>query len=388
MQLAELVESNTKIHATVTPLEEFNWAEVEHEQFKLKNKKNLSLIFDELKSSEDEKQLMLLYEQSLTNFRLSPLKDEIVNGKILSISNNIAMVDINCRESGYIDIKKESTEYLDYLTVGNTITAKVISTVAEKGFINLSYTDAVYQSKQKEILESINKNVAYLGEVKSLLPGGYLVTIDGIETFMPGSLAGVNKLHDFEVLLGKSLYVVPINYERNNIVVSHRDYLHKLIPGKIEELKNGSSTLIKGFVTGSTPYGIFCEFNECLTGMILASELTEDCKARHTSRQIKPGEVLEFYIKEIISNKKIILTQIFKEDPWDTILDNFKILSTVKGKVTTIKEYGAFIQIAEGLTGLLHSSEIEGKKISEGSEIDVKITKIDTSTKKIFLSIK
>jgi len=380
--ISELVESTTQKKVAV----EFSWEEVEKEQLKLKRKGNLSN--DNYLSAGFTQEQIDLYDASFARLITNPLKDTIIEGKVLTVNSEYAVVDIGCREDAYIDLSKEHNSYLPYIVPGNKILAKVLNTEGEKDYINLSYTQAVYKQKQDEIFNSIGKKIAYMGTIQKLVPGGYLVLIDEVETFMPGSLAGVNKLHDFEVMLGQVVPVMPVNFERSNIVVSHREYLHTLIPGKIDELREDTKKKYTGFVTGSTPYGIFCEFNDCLTGMILSTDLDEDTKAKFEARQIKPGIALDFFVKEIISTKKIILTQIFKADPWDDIEERYKVPCTVSGKVTSIKEYGVFVEIESGISGLLHSSEFENKEFKEGSVIDVKISRLDTATKKIYLSLK
>ena len=216
-----------------------------------------------------------------------------------------------------------------------------------------------------------------------------MVNVNGIKCFMAGSLAGMNKLYDFKSILGKTIYVVPINYssEKGTIVVSHRQYLQKLIPNKIEELRENINEVYTGFVTGTTKFGVFCEFEECLTGMIHSSDLNNEFKELHTGNGIKPGDEVEFYIKEIVHEKKIILTQNPSSDPWRNIDEKYKVPSVVQGKINAVKEYGAFIELEKGIIGLRHCSEYKNKIIVEGETTDIKINKIDKSTKKIFLAL-
>jgi ribosomal protein S1 len=363
---------------------EFDWELAELEQRKTKRK----LTSSELTKLGYDENVRDLYESTLGRLNFTPKKDLIIQGLVSEIKGNTAIIDINYIEEAYLELNKEDSRYLDYIIEGSEITVKIINEPSKKGYIQVSFSAAVEKMKYDEIFNSIGKNVAFNGYVDSLLPGGYLVKIDGIDVFMPGSLAGVNKLHDFNILLGQELLVKPVNFERNNIVVSHRDYLRTLIPGKLEQLKEETGTLLTGIVTGSTKYGVFCEFNECLTGMILASDLNDEFKERHSNNNIKAGESINFYVKEIISTKKIILTQTFKNDPWSDITERYKIPSTIKGTITSIKQYGAFIKIEDDVIGLLHQSEIENRNLTEGQEIDVTITRIDKSTKKVYLSLK
>lgn len=341
---------------------------------------------DELEKRGYDRNIKDLYASTFDKIINAPQKGDFIQGTVVDITGHNALLDIGYTESAYLDISKEKSEYVDYISIGNTVDVKVISNPTKRGFIEVSFSDAVKQTKYNEIYNSINENVAYVGVVKELVHGGYRVVIDGIDTFMPGSLGGINKLHDFNVLLGKELLVKPVNFERNNIVVSHRHYLRMLIPGKIEEIQeNDKGTLYTGFVTGTTQYGVFCEFNECLTGMIFKNDLTEEMIARHENRNIKPGDQIEFYIKEIISNKKIILSQSFVEDPWDNIESKYKPSDRVKCKVTSVKQYGYFVELEQGISSLLHLKENSNEIVKVGDIMEATITSIDKNNKKIYL---
>ena len=176
------------------------------------------------------------------------------------------------------------------------------------------------------------------------------------------------------------------------MVVSHRAYLKTLIPEAIDNLKENLMDEIVGTVTGSAKYGVFCEFARCLTGMIHINDLDGDTLTRHKNREIEPGEEIKFKVKDIISNTKITLTQ--RDDveinPWLKINKKYKVPSVVDATIKTCKEYGLFIELEEGVVGLLHVSEIGEDKIKEykpKSSIKVMITKIEEETKKIFLKL-
>jgi len=369
--------------------EEF-WQEIESEQRKLKRipNRNVETSGDAkvFYYGPDAQQIYDSYERKSSHYR-QPIKGELIEAELISMSGDTAVFDIGYREQAYMDLKKEANEYKELFTVGTKLSVKV-GQPKSKDFIAVSFTDSVTEMKTKELIESVDANVAYMAKVEELISAGYMVDIDGIKAFMPGSLAGLNKLHDFTTLLGKEMPVMVVNYskEKNTVVVSHRQYLHSMIPSTIERIKETPTQLHQGFVTGSTKYGVFCEFNECLTGMIHLSDLTDELKERHAAGQIKPGDTLEFYIKEIITNFKIILTQFYKENPWETAEETFKPSSVVVGKITSIKEYGAFVELSPGISGLIHVSELKGK-FKEGDTVGVRINKLDKVNKKVYLSI-
>jgi len=245
--------------------------------------------------------------------------------------------------------------------------------------------------KLKEIKEAIgNKAVGFTAKVKELIHGGYWVDVAGIKCFMPGSLGGLNKLHDFSVLVGKEIVVMPITFskEKDTLVVSHREYLRTMIPTTIENLNETIKESRIGFVTGTTKFGVFAEFDECLTGLIPKAELTEEFQKSLDDRSIKPGDKIEFWVKEIISDRKIILSQLGpKIDLWDGIDEKYKPMMIAEGKVTKITSYGAFVELEKGISGLIHKSKLKGADLSKGDTINVKIGSVNVSDRKITMNI-
>jgi|TARA_B110000908_G_C10220945_1_gene435311 small subunit ribosomal protein S1 len=322
-------------------------------------------------------------------------------GVVESINLEWCTINIGARDSVYVDMTKESEEYKDLLKVGEKLNVQIIESSGSKqgsyilGSVEAGFKRAVFD----EILDSVeNSKTAYNAIVRSLIPGGgYIVEIQGVECFMPGSLAGINKLHDFESILNTEMYVVPMNYssDRGTIVVSHREYLKAMIPTKIDEIKEyDHGVVVRGCVTGSAKFGIFCEFNECLTGMIHVNDLDAETMKRHLNREVTPGEEIEFFIKKIISETKITLSQKPVEivsDPWYNVSDKFKTPVEVTGKIRSVKEYGAFIDIGDGLVGLLHVSEFptdfDLNDLNRGDDITVTVTRIDEETRKVFMEL-
>ena len=334
-------------------------------------------------------ELYELYSGKSLNLQL-PVEGSIVNGKVLDIYEKYAIVDVNWREDAMIDLSKENKEYLKYIQKGfpiEVIIEKISKSGDNKGSIMASYSKNIEAKKKEEIKSSIGQPIGYLGTVKELIHGGYFVDVDGITCFMPGSLGGMNKLIDFESLLGKQIYVMAINFskEKDYIVVSHREYLKQFIPSEIEKLE--FSKKYSGFITGCSKHGIFVEFNSCLTGLINRSEISEEIIDDFDNRRVKPGTSIEFFVTEIVDNDKIVLSQ--KEpkpqiSAWDDIEQRYKIPSSVTGKVRKVVKYGVFIEIEPKVVGLLHKSQLdENAEFEVGQEIEVKIVKIDKESKKV-----
>lgn len=319
-----------------------------------------------------------------------PKEGTVVNGRVVSINQRYAMVDVNWREDAVIDLSKENPEYLKYIQPGfpiEVLIEKVQAATSREISIQASYSKNIQSKKKEEIKTSIGQPIAYSCTVKELIHGGYFVDIDGIQCFMPGSLGGMNKLVNFESLLGKTIYVMPINYskEKDYIVVSHREYLKQHIPSEINKLEFNKK--YDGFVTGASKHGIFVEFNSCLTGLISRNEILDSLIDDFDNRKIKAGDSIEFYVSEIVDGDKIVLSQ--KEpqpkiSAWDDIESRYKVPSSVTGKVRKIVKYGVFIEIEPKVVGLLHKSQIdENFDFEVGQEIEVKIVKIDKVSKKV-----
>ena len=320
--------------------------------------------------------------------------EQITKGEIISIKKDEegepleALVDVGSKFTAYINLGKESTEIVEQLKVGMIVDIKVKP--KKNGEMVGSISEALEEVKRKEILEAIgNKSIGFTARIKELIHGGYWVDVAGIKTFMPGSLAGMNKLHNFESMLGKEIIVMPITYSRDKdtIVVSHREYLTTMVPTRIEELKENIKEQVTGFVTGTTPFGVFAQFNECLTGLIPKAEII-DSKEDFDNRAIKAGDEITFWVKEIISNKKIILTQTGAPiDPWDEAKEKYTPMSTAQGKVTKVTNYGAFIQLEKGISGLVHKTQLREVTLTKGDIVEVKIKAVNAPERKVSLSL-
>jgi small subunit ribosomal protein S1 len=377
---------------------EFNWDAFENE---VKPKRSINPHI-KLKQPTDKVFSHATYAQELYNMMWNNSSDNFTNkfvievgkvyeGTVYGISNNWISIDINYREFIYVNSNKE---VVNNLKVGDKTSVKIIKDGSNGvDFVVGSIEQGVQHAIFEDLINNINNDVAYAGLVKQMIPeGGYIVTINGIDCFMPGSLAGMNKLHDFSSIVGTDMYVVPISFsaERGTVVVSHRAYLKAMVPSIIEDLKNAKDEIITGFVTGSAKFGVFCEFNGCLTGMIHINDLDEVHSAKLRKHEINPGDPIEFKIKEIISDTKITLTQLIHNDPWNGITERYKIPTKVTGTIKSIKDYGMFVAIEEGVIGLLHISELpEGaiKNYTKNQEVRVEISRIEEITKKIFLKL-
>jgi ribosomal protein S1 len=282
-----------------------------------------------------------------------------------------------------VNINNSETKYLKNLNVNDTTELLIME--ISKPFMIKGSVAGLYEIMAHDQLKNLEEEAVKI-EVLGLNPAGYdveiirgKVTLPG---FMPNTLAGINKLYDPNSIIGETMDVMIESYDNKEgtYIVSRRKYLQTLIPNAIKELEYGE--VYSGSVTGTTKFGIFVEFNECLTGMVHKTNVNSEWTDRLD--EITPGFKIEFYIKEIIKDK-IILTQSLKESLWDDIR-NGQILD---GVVKDNKSFGSLISLDEETMGLIHISELDksGKKLRPGQDIKVRVLSVDRMSRKIFLTI-
>jgi ribosomal protein S1 len=262
----------------------------------------------------------------------------------------------------------------------------LITEIDEDNFsIKASFVE-LYEGIARRNLIDLEEGSAVVCYVREMTPAGYAVDIkfEGVVLpgFMPNTLAGINKLYNPESILGTTFDVMIESYSREEgtYIVSRRKFLQSLVSEEIKKLE--SNKVYLGHVTGTTEFGVFVEFNGCLTGMVHKTNLNVEPGLNLS--QISPGTPIEFYIKEIIKDK-IILTQILRETLWDTI----KVGQIIPGKVRDLKSFGALVILDDETNGLIHTSELEksNQKLSVGQDVKVKVIAIDRAGRKIFLTL-
>ena len=392
----------------ILPNGEFDWDTYENistrklrPNFKVNTSSRRHTVYSH--SPEAQEFYNLINEVDMHSSMVSSLiEGDVMEGRIHSMSERWATVDVNYREMLYIDLSKEDMSLVSEFRPGDDVNVKVISDkTVSREYALASISEGTKQKIFTELREAAEAgDTAFMGHVVSMIPGGgYIVKVQGIECFMPGSLAGINKLADFESIVGTDMYVVPDSFsaKRGTIVVSHRAYLQAMIPKMLEDLQENLDAVQSGFVTGTAKFGVFCEFNDCLTGMIHVNDLSPEWSAKHKAGEINPGDAIEFKVKEVVSTKKIILTQLEKEEikedtSWEEFTKDLQIPSIVDGKIRSVKDYGVFVGLHGTVTGMAHISGFPKgtsltERFSKGDEVAVEVTKIDNDTKKVFLKV-
>lgn len=356
----------------------------------------LDYLFDENPNKLDSKEyqdLVKIYEKTISSLgKAIPEAGEIISANFSGISSNQYVFSVDgFKDDIRIDVKPSETKYLKNSQKGDIIDILVTEVSNGINFIIKGSLSDLYESRAHETLKSLEAGTPVLARVKELNPAGYEmelyhggVTVRG---FMPNTLAGVNRLFNPESIIGQEFQVMIESYsnQEGTYIVSRRAYLKTLIPEAINNLEQGKT--YTGHVTGTTQFGVFIEFNDCLTGMIHKANINPEWQEKFN--EIKPGFEIDFYIKEVLKDRnggnKIILTQVLRESLWDSI-KNGHIL---KGVVKDSKPFGTLIILDDETIGLIHTSEMDkiGKKLSPGQEIKVKIISLDRNSRKIFLTI-
>ena len=346
------------------------------------------------KSKNDiSKEYLELYEQMEKSFlSLKEIKtNEVVTGVIAAINDKEIFINFGYKDYIYVDKPKKSNVSTE-LKIGEEIDVLITSVSDNPFLIRGSVTELIKQNVHNKMKNYFENSLALTSSVKSMIPAGYMMDIHmdniTIEAFMPNTLADVNKLTDSNSILGQTFEVMleTLQQEKGVYVVSRRKYLQSLIPEEIKKLKYNE--VYQGEVTGTTPFGVFVQFRSsptgpnCLTGMVHKANI--DVAWHDKWHQIVPGMVIEFYVKEVIKNNKIILTQILKESLWDTI----KVGRVLNGKIRDIKNFGALVELDGETTGLIQTSYINkySKKLNVGDEFKVKVILLIRDDRKIYLN--
>jgi len=339
--------------------------------------------FKNRKRTKENEQLYKLYESSFVEM---PSVGQIVTAKYLGLISNTHVFSMpGLKDDIRVDERLSESKYLKNSAIGDLVDILIIDINHDQFYIKGSIS-SLYESMARQNLKTIEEGESVLAVVKSMNPAGYdLDILHGgvtLSAFMPNTLAGINKLFSPESIVGETFNVMIDSYSdrEGTYIVSRRRYLQTLIPNAIKELRYDE--VYKGYVTGTREFGVFVEFNECLTGMIHKANVNPEWADRISD--IKPGFEIDFYVKEIIKNK-IILTQIVRETLWDTIKNG----QVINGTIKDVKPFGTLVNLDEETVGLIHTSEMEkfNKKFASGDDIKVKVLSVDRASRKIFLTM-
>ena len=324
--------------------------------------------------------------------------EEVVIGKVINITDREAIIDINAKSEGVISLNE--FRYNPDLKIGDEVEVLIDVREDKSGQLVLSHRKARTIKAWDRVNDAHEKEEIVQGFVKCRTKGGMIVDVFGIEAFLPGSQIDVKPIRDYDQYVGKNMEfkVVKINHEFKNVVVSHK----ALIEADIEEQKKEiigqleKGQVLEGVVKNVTSYGVFIDLGG-VDGLIHITDLSWS-RINHPSEIVELDQKLNVVILDFDDNKSRIqlgLKQLEKH-PWEALSDDIQIGSKIKGKVVVIADYGAFVEVAEGVEGLVHVSEMSWSThlrsaqdfVNVGDEVEAVVLTLDREERKMSLGVK
>ncbi|MBU2973522.1 MULTISPECIES: 30S ribosomal protein S1 [Zobellia] len=324
--------------------------------------------------------------------------EEVVEGKVVYLTDREAIIDINAKSEGVISLNE--FRYNPNLKVGDKVEVLIDIREDKSGQLVLSHRKARTIMAWDRVNAAHDKEEIVSGFVKCRTKGGMIVDVFGIEAFLPGSQIDVKPIRDYDQYVGKTMEfkVVKINHEFKNVVVSHK----ALIEADIEEQKKEiisqleKGQVLEGVVKNITSYGVFVDLGG-VDGLVHITDLSWS-RINHPNEVVELDQKINVVILDFDENKSRIqlgMKQLEKH-PWDALSDEIKIGDKVKGKVVVIADYGAFIEVVEGVEGLIHVSEMSWSThlrsaqdfVKVGDEVEAVVLTLDREDRKMSLGIK
>ena len=324
--------------------------------------------------------------------------DNIIEGEVIHLTDKDIIIDINAKSEGVIS--KNEFRYNPDLKVGDKVEVIVDTREDKSGQLVLSHRKARVIKAWDRVNEAHDKGDVVQGFVKCRTKGGMIVDVFGIEAFLPGSQIDVKPIRDYDQYTNKNMdfKVVKINHEFKNVVVSHK----ALIEADIEEQKKGiisqleKGQVLEGTVKNMTSYGVFIDLGG-VDGLIHITDLSWN-RINHPSEILELDQTIKVVILDFDDDKSKIqlgLKQL-TQHPWDKLGDDVTEGSKVTGKVVVIADYGAFIEVDEGIEGLVHVSEMSWSThlrsaqdfVNVGDEIEAVVLNLDRESRKMSLGMK
>ena len=338
------------------------------------------------------------FENLVTKTFISTDQEEVVEGVVVRISDRDAIVDINAKSEGVISLNE--FRYNPGLKVGDKVEVLIDIREDKTGQLVLSHRKARTIKSWDRVISANETGEIVQGFVKCRTKGGMIVDVFGIEAFLPGSQIDVKPIRDYDVYVNKMMEfkVVKINHEFKNVVVSHKALIEADIEVQkkeiIGQLQKGQ--VLEGVVKNITSYGVFIDLGG-VDGLIHITDLSWS-RINHPSEVLELDQKLNVVILDFDDEKTRIqlgLKQL-NAHPWDALNADIKVGDKVKGKVVVIADYGAFIEVAEGVEGLIHVSEMSWSThlrsaqdfVKVGDSVEAVILTLDRDDRKMSLGIK
>ena len=370
--------SNLNDVKNVKPLDDFNWDEFENGTTSTVSKEDLEKAYDNTLNKIQE--------------------HEVVEGTVTSIDKKEVVVNIGYKSDGIIPASE--FRYNPDLKVGDKVEVYVEDQEDKRGQLVLSHKKARLANSWEKINEAMEKDEVVQGYIKCRTKGGMIVDIFGIEAFLPGSQIDVHPIRDYDVFVGKTMEfkVVKINQEFRNVVVSHKALIEAELEAQkkeiISHLEKGQ--VLEGTVKNITSYGVFVDLGG-VDGLIHITDLSWG-RVSDPHEVVALDQKINVVILDFDEDKKRIALGLkqLTPHPWDALEADLKVGDHVKGKVVVIADYGAFVEIAPGVEGLIHVSEMSWSQhlrsaqefMHVGDEVEAVILTLDREERKMSLGIK
>ncbi|MFV0174400.1 30S ribosomal protein S1 [Empedobacter falsenii] len=348
-------------------------------------------------NEEDRKEkaeLEQMYDTTLEDLH----ENEVFKGQVVRITDKEAIVDINFKSEGVISLNE--FRYNQDLKVGDIVEVMVDQREDKNGQLILSHKKARTLNAWDAVNKAHDSQEIVNGYIKARTKGGMIVDVFGIEAFLPGSQIDVKPIRDYEQFVGKTMEfkVVKINPEFKNVVVSHKALIEADIEVQkkeiVAQLEKGQ--VLEGEVKNITSYGVFVDLGG-VDGLIHITDLSWS-RINHPSEILEDGQKINVVILDFDEDKSRIQLGIkqLEAHPWDALDADIKVGDKVKGKVVVLADYGAFVEVAPGVEGLIHVSEMSWSThlrsaqdfVKVGDEVEAVVLTLDREERKMSLGIK
>ena len=362
----------------VQPLDDFNWDEFENGTNAGVSKTDLEKAYDETLNKVTEHQ--------------------VVEGTVISVDKKEVIVNIGYKSDGIIPASE--FRYNPDLKVGDKVEVYVENQEDTKGQLVLSHKKARLSKSWERVNAALENEEVIQGYIKCRTKGGMIVDVFGIEAFLPGSQIDVHPIRDYDVFVGKTMEfkVVKINQEFRNVVVSHKALIEQELEAQRKEIisKLEKGQILEGTVKNITSYGVFVDLGG-VDGLIHITDLSWG-RVSDPHEVVALDQKINVVILDFDEEKKRIALGLkqLTPHPWDALDPNLKVGDHVKGKVVVMADYGAFVEIAPGVEGLIHVSEMSWSQhlrsandfMKVGDDVEAVILTLDRAERKMSLGIK
>jgi small subunit ribosomal protein S1 len=346
---------------------------------------------------EDFGKILAEHEQS---HRSEISENEVVKGRVVKITDQAVIIDVGFKSEGIVPIAEFKEG--DRITVqpGDEVDVYVKQLENSEGYVELSRADAVRMQTWDQIELAYKQGTNIIGRVTDRIKGGLRVDIGGIQAFLPGSQVDLRPVRNLDSFRNKEIEirVLKVNKKRGNIVLSRKVVLEELINGrKNETLKNlEEGIIVEGQVKNITEYGAFIDLGG-LDGLLHITDMSWG-RIQNPNELFKVGETIQVKVLKFDKDKERVSLG-YKQlipDPWATTVERYPIGSRVKGKVVSLTDYGAFVELEAGIEGLVHVTEMSWSKrvkhpskiLSTGQEVEAQVLEVDQNNRRISLGLK